>query len=260
MPSPFPGMNPYLEQDDAWHDFHERVIPLAADLIGSQVLPHYFVKIDEHIFIHELDEESRRFLGRGDVAVTSRSETSGGRAGTQLMEAPAHVSLPVLDVERLAYIEIRDRRNRQLITVLEVLSPSNKSFGRYREQYLAKRNELLASSVNFVEIDLLRGGPRMPWKDLPVCDYYALVSRAEEHRRAGIWPIKLRDRLPKIPVPLRAGDADATIDLQQILHRIYDAAGYEVYIYDGEPDPPLAPDDASWAEQFVPQRIRPKDG
>jgi hypothetical protein len=198
-------MNPYLEQDDAWHDFHERFLPLVADLLITQVRPNYIVKIDEHI------------------------------------------------VERLAYVEIRDRRNRELVTVVELLSPSNKRPGSDREQYLAKREQILGSSAHLVEIDLLRGGRPMPMPiaDRPDCDYSVLVSRVEERPDAGFWPIRLRDRLPVIPVPLRAPDANAQLDLQTILHRLYDAAGYEDYIYEGAPDPPLSPEDAAWAQTLL---------
>jgi hypothetical protein len=78
------------------------------------------------------------------------------------------------------------------------------------------------------------------------------VSRFERRPKAGFWPIGLRDRLPEIPIPLRHGDADARLDLQQVLHRIYDAAGYEYHIYTGPPEPPLSADDAAWAHQFLP--------
>jgi hypothetical protein len=249
-------MNPYLEQEDAWHDFHESFMPLAREILSAQVLPRYFVKIDEHLFIHEPEEESRRFLGRGDVTVAPASTAGGPSSATGVLEAPVHVWLPAPDVERLSYLEIRDRHNRQLITVLELLSPSNKRPGRDRDQYIDKRDQLLVGSANLVEIDLLRGGPRMPMNDLPECDYYALVSRAEERPRAGIWPLRLRDRLPTIPVPLRQGEPDARLDLQAVLHRIYDAAGYAVYIYAGEPEPPLTPEDAAWAQQFLPKPSR----
>ena len=111
--------------------------------------------------------------------------------------------------------------------------------------------------MHFVEIDLLRGGPRMPWLDMPACDYYAVVSRFEERpERAGFWPIRLRERLPEIPIPLRQGDADARLDLQQVLHRIYDAAGYAYHIYSGPPEPLLAAEDAAWAQQFLPAAAR----
>jgi hypothetical protein len=93
----------------------------------------------------------------------------------------------------------------------------------------------------------------MPWLEMPDCDYYVVVSRPEERPRAGIWPIQLRERLPVIPVPLRAGEPNAQLDLQQILNQIYDAAGYEDYIYRGRPDPPLTAEDAAWAKSFLPQ-------
>jgi hypothetical protein len=104
-----------------------------------------------------------------------------------------------------------------------------------------------------VEVDLLRGGPRMPVQDLPECDYYAMVSRVEERFSAGLWPILLPDRLPIIPIPLRPPHSDARLDLQMILHRIYDAAGYEDYIYQGQPQPRLTKDQAALAQQFMPQ-------
>lgn len=204
MPSPFPGVNPYLEQETVWHDFHERFCPAAAEFLTVQIRPHFIAKIDEHVYIHE----------------------------------------------RLSFLEIRDRQTMRIVTVIELLSPSNKQPGPDREQYVAKRSELLRSSVHFVELDLLRGGPRMPMEDLPECDYYALVGRVDERPRAGVWPFQLHDPLPVIPVPLVAPHPDARLDLKQVLDRIYDAAGYEDYIYDREPRPPLVREDANWARQW----------
>src|SRR5438552_303967 len=101
MSSPFPGMNPYLEQERVWHDFHERFIPAAAEALTLQVDPNYIVKIDEHVYIHELAEETRAFLGRGDVtgARTPMSTERGAAAAT--LEAPVQVQLPQFDAERL---------------------------------------------------------------------------------------------------------------------------------------------------------------
>ena len=253
MPSPFPGMNPYLEQERVWNDFHESFMPAARDAIAAQVRPHFIAKINEHLFIHELPEEPRRFVGRSDVSVTQPPFAPGSDAApTASVKAPAKVRLPAVDTERLSFIEIRDRDGWQLVTVIELLSPANKYSGPDREQYLAKRRELLASAVHFVEIDLLRGGPRMPMQDLPECDYCVLVSRVETRLDAWLWPIRLRESLPVVPIPLRAPHADAQLDLQQLLHRIYDAAGYEDYIYRGQPHPQLNAEDAEWARQFVP--------
>jgi hypothetical protein len=246
-------MNPYLEHETAWHDFHESFMPLAREILSAQLLPRYFIKIDEHIFVHEVEEEERRLLGRGDVTVAPMAPEAGARVGAQVLEAPAQARLPKVDIERSSFLEIRDRDNRRLITVLELLSPTNKHPGEHRDQYINKRDQLLASQVHFVEIDLLRGGPRMPFADLPACDYYAMASRYEDRPRAALWPIRLRERLPEIRIPLRDGDTPARLDLQHVLHHIYDAAGYALYIYDHEPDPPLLPEDAAWAGQFVPR-------
>jgi hypothetical protein len=248
-------MNPYLEQEDAWHDFHERFLPLVAEWIAAQVDPRYIVKIDEHIYIHELSAEQRRFLGRADITIGRGTPAATDRqTATAVLEAPAEGYLPAVDVERLAFVEIRDRRNRQLVTLIELLSPANKRPGPDRDQYLAKRHEVLASAAHFVEIDLLRGGRRPPVEDLPACEYCVLISRSEERPRVGIWPLRLRDRLPLVPIPLRAPDPDAQLDLQEVLHDIYDKAHYQTYIYDGAPDPPLTPQDEVWARQFLPPR------
>ncbi len=254
MPSPFPGMNPYLEQDRAWHDFHGRFCLHIAEALTPQVRPHYIVKFDEHIYIHELPAESRHFLGRSDVSVARVPESHASTPGAAVLEAPAQVRLPAVDIERVSYLEIRDRESWQLVTVFELLSPSNKKPGADREQYLAKRGQLLRSAAHFVEFDLLRGGPRMPLEDLPKCDYYVMVSRVEQRPRAGIWPLHLSDRLPVIPVPLGVAHPSARLDLQDVLNHVYDAAGYHDYIYLGEPQPPLSDAEAEWAKQFVPSR------
>ncbi len=166
------------------------------------------------------------------------------------------VQIPVaIDTERQSYLEIRDRHSREVVTIIELLSPSNKNAGPDREQYLVKRQRVWTSWINLVEIDLLRGGPRLPMQNLPPCDYYALVSRYADRPDAGIWPLHLREPLPLIPIPLRAPHADAQLDLQQLLHRLYDAAGYEDYLYTGEPEPPLTAEDAAWARSLLPPRV-----
>jgi hypothetical protein len=222
MPSPFPGMNPYLEQDDAWHDFHHRFATAAAEVIAEQVRPRYLVKIDENLFIHELPAERRGFLS-------------------------------AVDIERQPFVEIRDRASRQVIAIIELLSPSNKYAGADREQYLAKRGRVLHSPTHLVEIDLMRGGGRMPGVELGDASYGVLVSRSQERPRADLWPIGLRERLPVVPIPLREGEPEASLDLESLLHRIYDAAGYEDYIYAGRPQLGLSGEDAVWAAQFVPR-------
>src|SRR5260370_21305556 len=125
MPSPFPGMNPYLEQEDVWLDFHQSLIPLIREMLIEQVRPGYLVKIEEQLFIHELPAEERRLFGRGDVTLAPSGIATAVRPRVGEFEAPAYGWLPLaVDVERHSYLEIRDRRNRALITVIDLLSTS----------------------------------------------------------------------------------------------------------------------------------------
>lgn len=202
MPSLFPGMNPYLEQDDVWRDFHKRFIARVAEMLNSVVQEGYFVKL----------------LDRWDES----------------------------------YIEVREPRTNRAVSVLELLSPESKRSGKNHERYAAWRKATLTSDAQFVEFDLLRGGGRFVNLDSPSLDYCVLVNRARLRPNAEIWPIRLRDRLPMVPIPLREPDCDAALDLQSALDRTYDAAGYAKFIYEGDPDPPLNADDAAWARQFLP--------
>ena len=254
MPSPFPGMNPYIERPDVWNDFHDTFIPVLREVLAPQVRPNYYVRIEENLYIHEPTDGERFTLGRPDLSIHSRprpTATAGGIA----VAAPAYVGMPVVvEEERLPYLEIRDRAKHEVVTVIELLSPANKATSG-RDQYLAKVQRILASRTNFVEIDLLRDHPKMPWDRLPECDYYALVSRHADRQgdkpQAAIWPLGIRDPLPTVPIPLRAGEAEPTVDLQAILHRIYDAAGYSMFLYEFEPEPPLPAADAVWAAQLL---------
>jgi hypothetical protein len=253
-------MNPYLEQDDVWHDFHERLLIATAEAVGAQVLPDYIVKIDEHVYVHELPSEPRRFLVRADVAVTPSRSPGDEPPSVGLIDAPTLVRLPAVDVERESFVEIRDRRSRELVCVIEVLSPSNKHPGPDREQYLAKRRQILASPAHLVEIDLLRGGEPLPSEDRPACLYSVMVSRVADRPVAGFWSMGLQDQLPNIPIPLRPPHSDARLDLQSLLHRVYDAAGYYIYVYEGKPSPALTSAELAWSRQFVPSPAEGKDG
>jgi hypothetical protein len=246
-------MDPYLEQADVWQDFHDRLLPAIAEVITPQVDPAYIVRIEAQLYVHEPPAESRRLFARGDVAVSTRRESVSASAASATLPAPRQIELLDFDVERISRLKIRDRVQRHLVTVLEVLSPTNKTPGADRQLYLAKRRANQASRTHFVEIDLLRGGPRMPMLEPPICDYCVLVSRQERWPFAGIWPIQLRESLPEIPIPLLDPDPDAKVDLQAVLQRVYDAARYQSSIYEGVPEPPLSPTDAAWAESLFPK-------
>lgn len=251
MPSPFPGMNPYLERPGTWHGFHEAFFPFCQEALVPLVRPKYFVKIDEHVYLHELPAEERRLVGRFDVGIGPTGGSGGRRAGAATAVAtPSSATIPLaVDSESQSYLEIRTRDDDRLVTVIELLSPSNKTSDR--QEFMSKRLQFLRSQVNYVEIDLLRGGPRLPLTAVSLRDYYVLLRRLGEENRAAVWTVSLRERLPVIPIPLLAPDADVTLDLQQLLHRIYDVGGYEDYIYRHEPEPVLAAEDAAWAKEIA---------
>jgi len=257
MPSPFPGMNPYLEQAGVWKDFHDTFIPALRETLLSLVTSAgYYVRIDEALYIRDTrtDEEIRS--GRSDLSVWPRDEVAAPAEGNVLATlAPMKRELlPVLDTERIPFLEVVNRQSKRVVTVIELLSPSNKKPGHDRNMYLAKRRNLLSSDVNLVEIDLLRGWLRPPVTDPPQCDYRILVSRAEVRPEVGLWPLDLKDRLPSIPIPLRLGDPEVLVDLQTVFDRVFDGGGYDFVIYEGEPEPPLDEDDLAWAKGLIPSR------
>jgi hypothetical protein len=245
-------MNPYLEQNDTWDDFHPSFLMHARDSLTGKVGPNYLVKIEVRLLLHELSAAERRFIGRADVGVTGLPSRVGAVPSGGTAAAPVRLQLPALEVERHTSIEIRDRRNRRVVTVIELLSPSNKSPGSDRDDYLAKRRQVLAGMTHLVEIDLRRGGTRPTPPELLPCDYYVLVSRYEQRPIVDFWPTGLRQRLPVIPIPLLAPDPDVTLDLQAVLDQTYDAADYGKYIFGETPEPPLPAEDAAWSQQFVP--------
>ena len=245
-------MNPYLERPGVWHKFHEQFFGRCMEMLVPQVRPKYIVDIDEQVYIHELPAEERRLVGRPDVYV-ARSDSAVATAAPSASTSTAPISTRVPDVaideERLSYLKIMDRDSRRVITVLELLSPANKISDV--AQYLSKRKRYLESGVGLVEIDLLRAGMRMPAESIPSCDYCVMIVRPNESPRVTVWPIQLRASLPNIPIPLRPGEGDAHIHLQDLLHALYDAGGYQDYIYATQPKPPLRDEDLQWASQIL---------
>ncbi len=223
MPSPFPGMNPFLENSDSWEDFSCNFIVVARTLLTSKVGSNYYVKIGVHRSFHELSAEERRLFPK----------------------------LAPVEVEKYRFLEIRDLLHRRVVTVIRLLSLSEKTPGPAREDYLVKRREVLAGHPHLVEIDLRRGGTR-PY-EFPPCDYYVLVSRYQNRPQVLIWPFGLRDPLPTIPIPLANPDPEVSLDLRAVLDRVYDAADYGKYIYADTPEPPLSAEDAAWAKPFLPR-------
>ena len=273
MPSPFPGMNPFLEKPSDWRDFHGNFIVRVQAQLAAQIRPAFIAKTEDHIYLHELsaDEraEARRALaGIGDVVVKRRGGTApadgspfgsaGGAVAAAVAEPTVRRRLDTVTVveNREPYLRILDRETREVVTVIELLSPTNKRPGSDRDAFLAKRDRVLASRASYVEIDLLRGGPPTPMdEDPPAGTYRVIVSRGgagpvafgPSRPPADVWVWGLRDPLPKIPVPLRPPHPEAVLDLRAALDRTYDECGLEDYLHLTPPDPPLNPADAAWA-------------
>ena len=247
MPSPFPGMNPYLERPARWRGVHGSFLFCLRAALTPQLVPRYYAEVEESLYI-DPDGDDRHLFAIGDATVGEPRNGAAGGPAVAVVAAPVTVTIPKAGRKKARRLVIYDSQSREVVTVVELLSPSNKAGGADREQYLRKRVKLLASAANFVELDLLRGGQRMPVRTLPPCDYYALVSRTVERPHVGLWPVGLRDPLPAVPIPLRAGEPEPRADLKAVLDRVYDEAGYAYRVYrDGPPDPPLSADDAAWA-------------
>jgi hypothetical protein len=245
MNSPFPGMNPYLENPRFFHDFHQRLVIHLSDEIAAHLTDGYFARLDRPTF-----------LGQPDVVVLEADEARRMSAhGAALLEPPLELELipPALEEERNAFIEIRSQDDEELITVIEVLSPANKRPGTDRDQYEYKRQHLLGSKVNLVEIDLLRRGRRLAVRGLPACDYCIYVSQAERRPLVAVWPFQITDPFPPLFVPLRSGDAPLKIDLGTLFQHVFKRASYARNIYKKPLDPPLNEELTAWANQLVGQ-------
>jgi hypothetical protein len=255
MPFPFPGMNPYLEDPAIWSDYHTTfLLHLRAEI--SQRLPdRYAARLDRYVWIHEPEEGESHLLGEPDVFISDHGGSHG--IAVVALNAPAMGKMPSLRRKGHRYVKIVDAMGKHVITVIEVLSPSNKAPGDDRDAYLAKRGEYLAGGASFIEINLLRGGKQSPMgKPLPPrSDYSVVISQAAEFPKAGIWPIGLRDRLPPIPVPLAAGEKPLEVDLQ-VCHDLACRDGqYDKDIdYQAAPPPPsLSKADEAWLHAVLTQ-------
>jgi Protein of unknown function (DUF4058) len=155
------------------------------------------------------------------------------------------------------YLEIRTVPEQQVITVIEIVSPSNKLSREGHMQYESKRLKVLGSLTHLVEIDLLRAGQPFPMKAPGQHDYRILVSRSQHRPRADIYLFGVRDVIPTFPIPLRSGEAEPALPLNNILHELYDQGGYDLIIdYRQPPQQPLSEADAAWAMQLVAQAVR----
>ncbi len=228
MSSPFPGMDPYLEDAIGGPDVHHRLITMMGDHLAAAVSPHFYVRIEERVYITHTDDDPGYSVIVPDVIVTRRPRpvtTQPVTAGTAVITPPVVIE-DLLDPEiHDHYIEIRDARSHEIVTAIELLSPANKVKGsRGRQTMEEKRCRLRQGGAHWMEIDLLRDGQRHA-KLAGRSDCCVLLLRND--RSEGLaWFFSLRDSLPEVDVPLRPPHEDVKLDLQRVLNETYDRAHY----------------------------------
>ena len=224
MPSPFPGMDPYLEDEALWPVFHHQLVMCLYQILLPGLVDRYRARVCQ-----------RRYS----------------------TEMPLFTS--ILREEHLEeFIEIRQRGDAKLVTHLDVVSPANKTTPQGRCAYLDKRKEGKSASANLVELDLvLQGQPTLDYsrEGLPDWDYAVTVTRASQPERYEIYTTTLQKRLPRFRLPLATDDRDQVLDLQAAFARCYDQGGYAGQIdYKGEPGVTLDDDDRRWLDELLGQQ------
>jgi hypothetical protein len=234
MPSPFPGMDPYLEDPPHWPGVHLQLISEIQAALNRVLLPRYFAAAEDRVYVSDEDDPGRAVI-----------------------DPDGTVTLPREEEVHEPYLQVVERASQQVVTVIEVLSSANKVGGaRGRTEYTAKRSDVLASETNWVEIDLLRAGEPILARELyPECEYTVHVSRASQRPKAVVWSIRLQQRLPGIPIPLKGKEPDAELDLQAVVAGTYERGAFGVRLdYAAEPVPPLSTEVAKWANKLLKQK------
>jgi len=251
-------MDPYLEQ--FWGDIHHTMITYARAALQKELPRDLVARVDERVFVEPTEGEGRNIVP--DVRVVERPHPRGPerRAGNGIAVAePLVIHLEQSDPLRQGFIEVIDiKSGRRVVTVIEILSPSNKKAGPGRDLYEKKQEEMREGGVSLVEIDLLRGGERVlavPFDRIPEgkrTPYAVCCRRGWKSFEFEYFPIPLRERLPILPIPLRQEDSDVVLDLQALIDECYATGRYGDDIdYREEPEPPLSPEDAGWTDRLL---------
>jgi hypothetical protein len=254
MNSPFPGMNPYLENPVFWSEVHYRLIAIIADEIEPNIPPQYRVAIEQRTYLS--DEEDSLLVGIPDVTIFSQQSNQKEHSLTATQVATTDgvtVTIPMPENVTESYLEIQEIDTGFVITTIEILSPKNKRAGEGRKAYERKRKQVLASLTHLVEIDLLRNGRQMSLLgEVPATDYRIVVSQSEIRPQAKLYGFSVREKIPPFVLPLQSGDKEVILDLQPLLNRIYARARYYLSIdYNQEPIPPLKAEDKAWADAII---------
>jgi hypothetical protein len=250
MPSPFPGMDPYLEGSPLWQGFHNTFLSFTLDTLQPLLPPNYVATVEVRVYVEHGDGEIRQEVPALEVVRTGVSSSRGGlpRLSPQGKWIAA-VGLPIKE----AYLEVKRLPGAELVTAMEVLSPSNKRKGEGRIEYLDKQTRARQGGVNLVELDLLRSGEHtlaVPAHLIECCqpfDYVACISRASRSDGYEVLAWRMRDRLPLVFLPLAPGDPEVELDLQAILDRTYNAGAYQKLLdYSRVLSPSPPNDDQRW--------------
>ena len=247
MPSPFPGMDPYLEDPAFWPDFHATFVPICREVLGETLPENYDAHVETNTELVAISAEERRLI-EPDVFVSGpRPKKRPRRRSTSSVATAEQVTLraPIYKEVRNRWINVLHRPTNVVVTVIEVLSPTNKD-GRGLAEYEAKRERLLTRDVNLIELNLLVGGERAEIESAwPAGVYYALIARPEDRPRADILHWGVRDPLPTLPIPLREPDPDASLDLARAFALAYERAATLRPRLLARPPAPLSADDAT---------------
>jgi hypothetical protein len=253
-------MDPYLQSHRS--GVHTRLIAYAADAIQPQLPADLVARVEENVRL-DVDDELLA-LRNPDVYVV---ESAAAReAQPSAGGSAAAVNEPILlEVDRdpivERHIEIRETGGGgRVVTAIEFLSPWNKAAGTGRDDYLKKRDQYLQARTSLVEVDLVRGGTwytmvpphRVPRQHRTT--YRVTVRRAAAATRLELYPIPLGQQLPTIRVPLRPGEADVTVNLQDLIDQVYRNGGFDRTDYAKPCDPPFDPEEAAWAGELLRNR------
>lgn len=225
MPSPFPGMDPYLEHPTLWPAFQHQLLACLYQILLPGLVDRYRARVGTRCYVSEM---------------------------------PLFTSI-IRDEYSEEFIEIRTRSDNKLVTLLEVVSPANKTTAAGRQAYLDKRREAVLQRAGVVEIDLvLQGKPTLTYSrdGLPEFDHAVSVTRATAPDRYEIYTATIQKRLPKFKLPLSPDDRDTLLDLQAAFTRAYDLGGFAAQIDYKSPPPPDVPlSDAyqAWIDDLLKQ-------
>jgi hypothetical protein len=253
-------MDPWLERPGFWPDVHDSLIMSLRRALAPLLRPKYYLAVQQRTVIAVVPPEPQPLFPDLAVLELDKSSLAQEEPFAAFVE-PILVEIPVHETITEDYLEVVEAASRQVVTIIEILSPSNKRAGEDRQAYISKREKIFRTPMNFVEIDLLRDWSPMPFTvsqtNGHLSHYRILVKRNVSVRHAFLYPFSVRDPIPVFPLPLQSGDVEPPVRLGAGLKEIYDEYGYDLYIdYNRPPEPPLSDADAQWAAEILRTKLK----